>query len=318
MTVKEHTGKHWPFIANFGRLSQSCCFLRSAIVDRINTGESRMMKKSVLVHTLILVIFVFLFGCGNHFSETELLLQQQAEEAARGLLEEKFQESPDNFAVIDYEIDPQEDFQLVEIKDDTYIIRGGSAFTYGYNRQQPILNVTVEADLAIKQSGQGKWSMEEFRPKKIESDGEKNRNGWTNSIDGSSYVPFISKKSAEEKQMDITRIAQELVYKLMLELNNCDGEKETFMLSANVPDHSLEMIEVPDGKNADAVWRFGGNITGNFVGYIQGLGYAGPLLQSDFPSEEQPLNQEPLYLLKKSEGYYLETSRTFWGRQKER
>ena len=280
------------------------------------------MRKKVFtgISAVIIGAVLLLSGCGNSVSDEELALRQQAETAAYDLVKEKLTSSPDNLAVTAYEINAPEEFEFVEMEGETYVIGGSYAFTYGFSQQQPILAVTVEADFAVKQNEQGEWSLAEIRPSKIESDGEKERDGWTNSIDDSSCVPFISDKALEEKQLnpalDITQIAQELVYKLMLELNSYDGEKETFMLSANSPEHSLEKIEVPSGKDAVAVWKFQGNITGSYIGYIKGLGYAGPLLQSDFAFEEQPLHQQPLYLIKRADGYYLETSGVFSGRVK--
>lgn len=281
------------------------------------------MRKKLLtgLSAAIIGAVLLLSGCGNSVSDEELALRQQAESAAYDLVKEMFTSSPDNLAVTDYEINDPDEFKFVEMEDETYIISGGYAFTYGFNQQQPILDAAVEADFAVKQSEQGEWILAEIRPSKIESNGEKERDGWTNSIDDSSCVPFISNKPLEEKQLDpalnITQIAQDLVYKLMLELNSYDGEKETFiLLQANSPENSLEKIDVPSGQDAVAVWKFRGNITGNYIGYIKGLGYAGPLLQDDFALEEQSLHQEPLYLVKRTDGYYLETSGVFSGRVK--
>ena len=281
------------------------------------------MRKKVFtgISAVIIGAVLLLSGCGNSVSDEELALRQQAETAAYDLVKGKLTSSPDNLAVTAYEINAPEEFEFVEMEGETYVIGGSYAFTYGFSQQQPILAVTVEADFAVKQNEQGEWSLAEIRPSKIESDGEKERDGWTNSIDDSSCVPFISDKALEEKQLnpalDITRIAQELVYKLMLELNSYDGEKETFMLlHSQSPEHSLEKIEVPAGKDAIAVWKFRGNITGNYIGYIKGLGYAGPLLQSGFALEEQSLHQEPLYLVTRADGYYLETSGVFSSRVK--
>ncbi len=103
----------------------------------------------------------------------EPALQQQAVEAAHSFIEDKFEgssDNQDNLAVIDYRIDPTEDFEFIRMEDDTYVVRGGYAFTYGYDRQQPILDVTVKADLTVKQDEQGRWVLDEIKPQKIESD----------------------------------------------------------------------------------------------------------------------------------------------------
>lgn len=212
-----------------------------------------------------------------------------------------------------YEINSAEEFRLIEMKDDMYMIRGGFQCSYGWSKEKSVLEMEVEADYTLKQSVEGNWSIEGITPVRIESDAEKKGKGWITSVDESSLVPFISTKEVEEGKMQIPSIAQNLLGKLMVEFSNYEREKATFLLAAaSSSTLNLEQIKVPEGWNdVKACWKIEEGIYGSYLGYIEGLGYMSPMLQTDFGSQDMTLNQKPLYLVKKQDGYYLETSFVF-------
>ena len=113
--------------------------------------------------------------------------------------------------------------------------------------------------------------------------------------------------------MQIPDIAQNVLGKLMVEFSNYEREKATFLLAAASSSASnLEQIKVPEGRSDVKVcWKIEEGISGSYLGYIEGLGYMSPMLQTDFGSQDMTLNQKPLYLVKKQDGYYLETSFVF-------
>ena len=270
------------------------------------------MKKKVKLAlcTLLTVSLFFTFGCKSSSTTDEQAASEELNVAHR-LIEEKFKTSPDNFAIMAYEINSAEEFRLIEMKDDMYMIRGGFQCSYGWSKEKSVLEMEVEADYTLKQSAEGDWSIESITPVKIESDAEEK--GWITSIDASSLVPFISIKEAEDEKMQIPDIAQNLLGKLMVEFSNYEREKATFLLAAASSSASnLEQIKVPEGRSDVKVcWKIEEGISGSYLGYIEGLGYMSPMLQTDFGSQDMTLNQKPLYLVKKQDGYYLETSFVF-------
>lgn len=261
---------------------------------------------------LLTVGLFFTFGCKSS-STTEEHAASEELNAAHRLIEEKFKTSPDNFAIMSYEINPVEEFRFIEMKDDMYVIRGGFQCSYGWSKEKSVLEMEVEADYTLKQSAEGNWSIESITPVKIESDAEEKGKGWITSIDASSLVSFISIKEAEDEKMQIPDIAQNLLDKLMVEFSNYEREKATFLLAAASSSASnLEQIKVPEGQSDIKVcWKIEEGISGSYLGYIEGLGYMSPMLQTDFGSQDMTLNQKPLYLVKKQDGYYLETASVF-------
>ncbi|NCE99415.1 hypothetical protein [Emergencia sp. 1XD21-10] len=275
------------------------------------------MKKSIIVifYMLLTISLIFSFGCENDFLETDELAPSEEMNAAHRLIEEKFKTSPDNFAIMSYEINSAEEFRFIEMKDDMYVIRGGFQCSYGWSKEKSVLEMEVEADYTLKRSVEGNWSIEGITPVRIESDAEKKGKGWITSVDESSLVPFISTKEVEEGKMQIPSIAQNLLGKLMVEFSNYEREKATFLLAvASSSALNLEQIKVPEGWNdVKACWKIEEGINGSYLGYIEGLGYMSPMLQTDFESQNMTLNQKPLYLVKKQDGYYLETFAVFEG-----
>lgn len=263
---------------------------------------------------LLTVGLFFTFGCKSS-STTEEHAASGELNAAHRLIEEKFKTSPDNFAIMSYEINPVEEFCFIEMKNDMYVIRGGFQCSYGWSKEKSVLEMEVEADYTLKRSAEGDWSIEGITPVKIESDAEKKGEGWITSIDASSLVSFISIKEAEDEKMQIPDIAQNLLDKLMVEFSNYEREKATFLLAAASSSASnLEQIKVPEGQSDIKVcWKIEEGISGSYLGYIEGLGYMSPMLQTDFGGQDMTLNQKPLYLVKKQDGYYLETSSVFEG-----
>ena len=272
------------------------------------------MKKKVKLAlcTLLTVSLFFTFGCKSSSTTDEQAASEELNVAHR-LIEEKFKTSPDNFAIMAYEINSAEEFRLIEMKDDMYMIRGGFQCSYGWSKEKSVLEMEVEADYTLKQSAEGDWSIESITPVKIESDAEKKGKGWITSIDSSSLVPFISIKEPEDEKMQIPEMAQNFLGKLMVEFSNYEREKATFLLAAASSSASnLEQIKVPEGRSDVKVcWKIEEGISGSYLGYIEGLGYMSPMLQTDFGSQDMTLNQKPLYLVKKQDGYYLETSFVF-------
>ncbi len=275
------------------------------------------MKKSIIVifYMLLTISLIFSFGCENDFLETDELAPSEEMNATHRLIEEKFKTSPDNFAIMSYEINSAEEFRFIEMKDDMYVIRGGFQCSYGWSKEKSVLEMEVEADYTLKRSVEGNWSIEGITPVRIESDAEKKGKGWITSVDESSLVPFISTKEVEEGKMQIPSIAQNLLGKLMVEFSNYEREKATFLLAvASSSALNLEQIKVPEGWNdVKACWKIEEGINGSYLGYIEGLGYMSPMLQTDFESQNMTLNQKPLYLVKKQDGYYLETFAVFEG-----
>ena len=272
------------------------------------------MKKKVKLAlcTLLTVSLFFTFGCKSSSTTDEQAASEELNVGHR-LIEEKFKTSPDNFAIMAYEINPAEEFRLIEMKDDMYMIRGGFQCSYGWSKEKSVLEMEVEADYTLKQSAEGDWSIESITPVKIESDAEEKGKGWITSIDASSLVTFISIKEAEDEKMQIPDIAQNLLGKLMVEFSNYEREKATFLLAAASSSASnLEQMKVPEGRSdVKACWKIEEGISGSYLGYIEGLGYMSPMLQTDFGSQDMILNQKPLYLVKKQDGYYFETSFVF-------
>ena len=263
---------------------------------------------------LLTVGLFFTFGCKSSSTTDEQAASEELN-AAHRLIEEKFKTSPDNFAIMSYEINPAEEFRFIEMKDDMYVIRGGFQCSYGWSKEKSVLEMEVEADYTLKRSAEGDWSIEGITPVKIESDAEKKGEGWITSIDASSLVTFISIKEAEDEKMQIPDIAQNLLGKLMVEFSNYEREKAMFLLAAASSSASnLEQIKVPEGQSDIKVcWKIEEGISGSYLGYIEGLGYMSPMLQTDFGGQDMTLNQKPLYLVKKQDGYYLETSSVFEG-----
>lgn len=280
------------------------------------------MRKRIWTLCILLIIsLIFASGCEEDSPKIDEKVDNQVRNAAYHLLEERFETFPENAAVMSYEIDPVENFQVMDVKDEKegmYVVRGGYQCIYGWSEEKPILEMSVDADFLVKQSSEGSWSMESVMPVTIQSDADSKGEGWITSIDESSSVFFISIEDVNDKAMEIPAIASQLIGEFMMKFSDYESEKATFMLAqASSQASGIEQIEIPKGRNDIKVcWKIKDAIVGTYLGYMEGLGYAVPMLQEDFENESITLNQEPLYLVKKQDGFYLESAAVFEGKVK--
>ena len=287
------------------------------------------MKRKKYIRVLAMLLVASLFfasGCGKRLPKTKDGTEdpdKDVKNIASRLLEERFETFPENAAILSYEIDPEETFRVADAGDENsgrYVIRGGYQCVYGWSAEKPILEMSVEADFLIEQDPEGDWNIESITPVKIESDAEKRGKGWITSIDESSSVFFIRAEEADDKRLNIPAAANKLLGGLMMKLSDYDSEKATFMLShASAQTSGMEQIAIPkERKDIKICWKIKDGIVGSYLGYMGGLGYAVPMLQEDFESEDITLNQKPLYFIKKQDGFYLESDAVFEGRVKGR
>ncbi len=273
-----------------------------------------MQKKSIwMLCALLIGALIFVSGCKEDTTEIEEGVNHEIIDVGYCFLEEKFETSPDRVAVITYEIDPAETFRVINMEDDAAVIRGRYQCTYGWSPQKPILEMSVTADLQMRQNSQGDWRVESITPVKVKSNAESKGKGWITSLDESRNIPFISDKEAGDRGLGITGVANDLLSKWMMEFSNYEGEKATFMLiEASSEASNLEQIEISQNRSdVKRCWKIKDGVVGVYLGYIEGLGYASSMLQMDFGDKRMVLNQKPLYLVKKQDGYYLESSAVF-------
>ena len=275
-----------------------------------------MLKRKGLKHMLSILLALqmmfMMIGCNESYNKEEKKMHAQAEQAAHDLLEKRLQEQPYNLYLAAAELG---DFCFLKMEENLYVINGTYTCTYGPDTEQSFLTVTMEEQFKMQQYEDGTWQCAQHKSlsqtgetdlRVVSSSVDYPEDGLVTSLEAGSYEPFISKE--EVQGINASEIAGKLLKDYMTHFTTPE-EKRSFTLvcasSSGMP--KLEVImETSNEPGIKNVWKLQEGIKGKYVGYIEGLGYSGPLFQHDWTNEEEVnLNQESFYLFEKADGYSL-------------
>ena len=263
--------------------------------------------KGVLILSLIVVLgSMFMSGCGVQYNEEENALQSEATTSAENFVEERFRTSPYNYMVTDHQVNSAE-FQ--KMSDDAYVVRIEYHVTFGHSNED-FLTVDVEEFFNMVRDFEDTWIVEnrELTEAKVDDSGIE----LIKSFDQMECIPFLPKEDAGDKNK--RNIVDILLREYLNSLLHPKQEKISFgVLNGTSFCKSVELIDVPEGHDEIlSCFKIDGGFEGKYIGYTEEFGFSGPLFSEEFlTSDFQELNQKPLYMIEKEDGFYLETAGMF-------
>lgn len=275
------------------------------------TEKTFKLKMAVMLPIFCLALAFFITGCGQDRNE-EMKVHQEAETAAKDLMSQQIQKKPFCTAITNYTPETFTFCREVKDQDDTrYEVTGTYRCTFGCDTNKNFLEVKMKQNFMMRKSENDTWeNVSDQEITILKSSAEENSDA-VKQLEESKYTAFLSRHDASGKTLQ--QIAQTLLYDFMLQLSDQTEEKKTFIPAA-IHDQVDELYRVNDfsklnGDYGDAknIWESVGGIYGNYIGYIEGLGYEGPLFSEDWDKiKEHRLNQANVLIVEKEDGYYLE------------
>lgn len=292
---------------------------------------SRRLSKSLrcmLVFVMCFALGVFAAGCGgtgdssgdgdagNNGGSQAQGIYAEAEKAAEDFMQQRLEEKPYSLYVESYEMG--EFIYTSEATDDNgntiYEVDGTYKCTFGCNENPDYLTLKLAQKFQMKQNEDGSWTNEGSQQVDVLESSADTDTTAIKTLEETSFEPFLSRENAEG--MDTNDIGNALVMDLMMNYTSQADEARTFF-PAGLSDEldgwqwvqdltSLDGISDEVKAAAKNVWLNDGGIAGVYVGYIDGVGFEGPLFVDEWEKvSNHMISQSKIYMVEKEDGYYM-------------